>query len=182
MIRLWGQDKKMGTGAERAFQAQLLLPQQRELFDYWQSRKQGGAAPSRDDISPADIPHLLPNVSLLELLPEPDLVRFRLAGTALWDVYGREMTGHTLSSAGNWGGSHSYWQRNYRLMAESRQPAAGMLRAPSAGREHLVHFWMRLPVRGRDDAPMLLGLDICMAASRLGDDASSEESISAGVM
>ena len=158
----------MGHGAERAFRAQLFLPEQRQLFDYWQSCRAGGSMPRRDDISPADFPSLLPYVSILEVLGQPKIIRFRLAGTALWDMYGGEMTGCTLADADLWGDNHEYWQRNYSLIAEEMQPAAGMLKAPSNGREHLVQFWMRLPLAGGDDRPnMLLGLDMCVAASRL---------------
>ncbi len=172
----------MGHGAERAFRAQLFLPEQRQLFDYWLSRRGSGVMPSRDDISPAHFPSLLPYVSILELKARPDIVRFRLAGTALWDMYGGEMTGCTLADADRWGDNHEYWQRNYSLIAEEMQPAAGMLKAPSNDREHLVQFWMRLPLAGGEGRPdMLLGLDLCVAASRLksaGD--TSENAIAIG--
>ncbi len=166
----------MGHGAERAFRAQLFLPEQRQLFDYWLSRRGSGNMPSRDDISPTDFPSLLPYVSILELRERPDIIRFRLAGTALWDMYGGEMTGCTLADADRWGGNHEYWQRNYSLIAEEMQPAAGMLKAPSNDREHLVQFWIRLPLAGGEGRPdMLLGLDMCVAASRLKDSAGACE-------
>ncbi len=166
----------MGHGAERAFRAQLFLPEQRQLFDYWLTRRGSGVMPSRDDISPADFPSLLPYVSILELKARPDIVRFRLAGTALWDMYGGEMTGCTLADAERWGDNHEYWQRNYSLIVEEMQPAAGMLKAPSNEREHLVQFWMRLPLAGGEGRPdMLLGLDLCVAASRLKDAVGASE-------
>ncbi len=168
----------MGHGAERAFRAQLFLPEQRQLFDYWLSRRGNGAMPMRSDISPADFPSLLPYVSILELRARPDIIRFRLAGTALWDMYGGEMTGCTLADAGRWGDNHGYWERNYSLIAEEMQPAAGMLKAPSNDREHLVQFWIRLPLAGGDGRPdMLLGLDMCVAASRLKGASGSPDDV-----
>ena len=156
------------SGARRAFRAQLFLPEQRGLFDYWLSLHKAGALPSPGDIRPAEIAPLLPNVCLVEAREEPEVIRFRLAGTALWDIYGGEMTGRTLASAEGWGDNAEYWRRNYRLILEQGAPAAGMLRAPGSGLEHMAQFWMRLPLSSDGERPdMLLGLDMCIAASRM---------------
>ncbi len=82
----------MDRGEIRAFRAQLSLPAQVELFDYWMSLSKSGNLPAREDFSPADIPALLPNICLLDVRPAPEHFRVRLAGTALRDVYGREIT------------------------------------------------------------------------------------------
>ena len=151
----------------RAFRAQLFLEEQKRLLDYWVSRASGADLPPRSALSPADIVPLLPHVSLIEFLPRPDVIRFRLAGGALWDIYGGEITGHTLDSR-DWGETAGYWRRNYEIIAKERKPAAGMLPAPAAGKDHLVQFWLRLPMAGRAGGEMiLLGLDICIAASKL---------------
>ncbi|MDQ7010344.1 MAG: PAS domain-containing protein, partial [Mariprofundaceae bacterium] len=157
------------------------LPEQRKLYDYWCELKRDRAMPARDEISPADFPGLLPYVLLVEVRPPPELIRVRLAGTALWDIHGGEITGRTLDDS--WGGNREYWRRNYELIAESRKPAAGMLRAPRVGKDHLVLFWLRLPLAGRGpDDLVLLGLDMCITASKLSGDmlGSSEPHTLAG--
>ena len=159
----------MNRGEIRAFRAQLSLPAQVELFDYWISLSKSGALPAREDLSPADIPGLLPNICLLDVLPAPDYFRVRLAGTALRDIYGREITGETLAGSG-WEASRDYWRRSIELVTGEDKPAAGMLRAPSQGKDHLVQFWLRLPLRGpRPDGRMILGLDICQTISAVDE-------------
>ncbi len=163
------------SGARRAFRAQLFLPEQRGLFDYWLSLHKAGSLPVVRDIAPAEIAPLLPHICLLEARQDPEIIRFRLAGTALWDIYGGEMTGRTLASTEGWGDNAEYWRRNYRLILEQGAPAAGMLRAPGSGLEHMAQFWMRLPLSSTGERPdMLLGLDVCVAGSRLPEAEQAE--------
>ena len=51
-----------------------------DLYRYWDGRRNGRRMPARRDIDPADIPGLLPHVSLIH---KPDgQFRFRLVGSA----------------------------------------------------------------------------------------------------
>ena len=68
-----------------------------ELFDYWTKKRGGRAAPSRTDIEPADIRTLLPNVFICDLAADNQL-NFRLAGTALCALHGRELKGSAFAS------------------------------------------------------------------------------------
>ena len=79
-----------------AFRAQLVVPEQRQLYDYWLSCGGGKPMPCRSDINPADIPRLLPFVSLIEVAEDVKQSRVRLAGTRLRDVFDREITGLTI--------------------------------------------------------------------------------------
>jgi hypothetical protein len=63
-----------------------------ELYQYWTSKCAGRPAPSRTDIEPGDIRTLLPHVFICELGDENQLT-FRLAGTGLCNLYGRELKG-----------------------------------------------------------------------------------------
>jgi len=155
----------MTSGEIRAFRAQLSLPQQAELFDYWHSLSDSGDLPRRADFSPRDIPHLLPNICLLDMSPGPEVFRVRLAGTALREIYGREITSETLLSDG-WEASRDYWRRSIEMVIREDRPAAGMLRAPSSDKDHLVQFWLRLPMQGTAPGErIILGLDISQAVS-----------------
>lgn len=68
-----------------------------ELFDYWTSKRAGRTAPSRTDIEPADIRRLLPHVFICDLSASDEL-SFRLAGTALCALFGRELKGSSFGS------------------------------------------------------------------------------------
>jgi hypothetical protein len=63
--------------------------QSQALHAYWQTRRQGGAAPHRTDIEPQDIARMLGYIFIL-WRADPEHHIFRLAGTHLCDLYQRE--------------------------------------------------------------------------------------------
>lgn len=68
----------------------------REVRQYWLDRRGTRDMPTRGDLSPTDIVHLLPNIFLVDVLPGSSKYRYRLIGTniAMWsgdDATGREM-------------------------------------------------------------------------------------------
>jgi hypothetical protein len=67
-----------------------------DLYRYWLSKRALRRMPSRSDIDPSAIPHLLPYVGMVEKVD--DEFRYRLAGTALVQQFGRDFTGKTLGS------------------------------------------------------------------------------------
>ena len=72
-----------------------------ELYAYWARLRQGGKLPGRGDIRPDDFKRLLPTISLIDVDGEPLDFRLRLAGTGLYGVYGREITGRRLGDVYN---------------------------------------------------------------------------------
>lgn len=71
------------------------------LRAYWLSKKRDGALPHRRDIDPGEIRGLLPELALVEWLPEADGFRFRLAGTSIERRLGRPLTGRTFGQGEN---------------------------------------------------------------------------------
>lgn len=128
-----------------AFRAQLAIPEQLQLYDYWQTRANGRPMPCRADLSPADFPTLLPSISLMEVEPQSGRLRVRLAGTRLRDIYDREITGLHLDDF-DLGDKHDYWMAAYRRVIETGRPAQGVVRGPRVNKDHLVQFWLRLPL------------------------------------
>lgn len=143
-----------------AFRAQLVVPEQRQLYDYWLSRGEGKAMPSRADINPAHIPRLLPFVSLVDIDENLERSRVRLAGTRLRDVFDREITGSCLQDL-DLGAKLDYWMAAYRHTALDGKPTQGIVRGPRLNKEHLVQYWLRLPLAANDGSGvrMVLGLD-----------------------
>lgn len=76
-------------------------PKTAALYAYWRSRRpeRAGLLPSRAAIDPADIPPLLPNIFLLEVIEGPLRFRYRLVGTKLIYAGDREMTGMLMEDA-----------------------------------------------------------------------------------
>lgn len=143
-----------------AFRAQLVVPEQRQLYDYWLSRSEGGTLPARADINPSHIPRLLPFLSLIDVHESLPQSRVRLAGTRLRDVYDREITGLRIEDL-DLGQKRDYWMAAYQHTAVDGKPTQGIVRGPRVNKEHLVQYWIRLPLAAADGEgiAMVLGLD-----------------------
>ena len=72
--------------------SQILHPGSRALFSFWESTRGPESAPRRDALDLKRIAELVPNLIIIE----PDRqggFRWRLAGTAVCNIYRRELTG-----------------------------------------------------------------------------------------
>jgi hypothetical protein len=133
--------------SELAFSAQLILREQRDLYGYWRSCAGAKPVASRYDIDPVDIPRLLPGLSLIDAGEDLDILRYRLAGTRVREIYGTEITGRAVFD-GKLQHKREYWRSVYSKVIMERTPMQGAVRGPVAGREHLLLIWMRLPLSG----------------------------------
>src|SRR6185437_5858971 len=143
-----------------------------ELYAYWASLKGGARLPGRRDVEPADLKRLLPSVSLTDVLrdaPRPGLVdyRIRLAGTGLYSVYGREITGRRLAEVYS-GPAADYWRRELGRVVAERRPAVGVHNLAWRGAAHLSILWLRLPLAADGErVDMILGLDAVVGMSQM---------------
>ena len=142
-----------------------------ELFSYWASLRGGAPAPARGRLDPRDMTRLLPNVSLTEVLPGDAIdFRIRLAGTALYGVYGREITGRRLGEVYN-SAAADYWRDELGRIVRDRRPAVGVHSMAWRGASHLSLVWIRLPLSTKGaEVDMILGYDavIGMTATASG--------------
>jgi len=60
---------------------------------YWESKRGGRFAPRRADIDPTDLVDNLSRIMLADVIAEPLDFRYRLSGTAISNMHGKEMTG-----------------------------------------------------------------------------------------
>ena len=130
-----------------------------ELYAYWASLRKGSRLPGRGDIGPQDFKRLLPTVSLIDVHRDPLDFRLRLAGTGLYSVYGREITGRTLHEVYN-SKAADYWRDELTKVVQERRPTVGVHSLSWRGASHLSILWQRLPLatNGRD-VDMILGYD-----------------------
>jgi hypothetical protein len=155
-----------GSGAQ-AFRAQLVVPEQRQLYDYWQDVAGNNAIPARADINPVRLPRLLPGISLIEVHSDISQCRIRLAGTRLRDIYDREVTGMLVKDLPH-GNRAEYWQAAYRRTIELALPTQGVVRGPLVNKEHVVQYWLKLPLRlGSEGVGMVLCYDHFLPASEV---------------
>ena len=70
-------------------------PSNRELFDYWNEQRGDRLAPERADIDPAAIRKVLGDTFVLSM-DGSDSHQFRIAGTRLCALFGRELKGESF--------------------------------------------------------------------------------------
>lgn len=131
-----------------------------ELFAYWSSLRADTPVPPRQRLDPADMKRLLPTVSLIEVASGGvDDYRVRLAGTGLYNVYGREITGRRLSEIYNTAAA-DYWRHELGRVVKDRRPGVGVHNLAWRGASHLSLIWIRLPLATKgSDVDMILGYD-----------------------
>lgn len=129
----------------RAFRAQLVTQGQRDLYNYWHQCAGLRSMPSRSDLDPFSVPKLLPCIGLIDVTGGLEEARFRLAGTRLHDVYGEEITGKRIDQVFA-GSCADYWHRVHARVVDHATPLHGVVRGPAEGRDHIVLFWLRLPL------------------------------------
>jgi hypothetical protein len=74
------------------------LPEIRALYEYWDGKRHGRAMPSRAELDPVDIPSLLQYVFLIDVTRAPQVLRYRVFGTALSELFHRDLTGLEVGS------------------------------------------------------------------------------------
>ncbi|CAN5837708.1 motility/cell cycle regulatory protein MopJ [soil metagenome] len=130
-----------------------------ELYAYWAGLRSGPRLPGRGDIKPEDFKRLLPTVSLIDVRRDPMDFRLRLAGTGLYSVYGREITGRGLDDVYN-SAAADYWRVELSKIVEERRPAVGVHSLSWRGASHMSILWLRLPLATNGvDVDMILGYD-----------------------
>lgn len=92
-----------------------------ELYTYWSSLRDGNKIPLKSNFDPMKVMSILPEIAIMERVDD-DTVIYRLAGTALSERAGREMTG--INTLDNFPGeAKKYINEAYAKSAA--QPSAG---------------------------------------------------------
>ncbi|UAL12965.1 PAS domain-containing protein [Caulobacter segnis] len=135
-----------------------------EMFAYWASLRRGASLPARVDLHPSSMKRLLPTVSLIDVVNQPRDYRLRLAGTGLYGVYGREITGRMLGDVYNTAASE-YWRKELDKVVDERRPGVGVHSLAWRGAPHMSILWLRLPLATNGkDVDMILGYDAVVGA------------------
>lgn len=136
-----------------------------ELFAYWSGLRRGGALPGRRDIHPRALKRHLPTISLIDILPGD--YRVRLAGTGLYTVYGREITGRRLHDVYNTAAA-DYWRVELGKVVADGRPGVGVHNLAWRGASHLSLVWLRLPLASDGKTvDMILGYDAVVGLGQI---------------
>jgi hypothetical protein len=134
-----------------------------ELFAYWASRRDKGRLPGRTQIAPDHFKRHLPSISLIDVSRDERtgerVYRQRLAGTGLYSLYGREITGRTLEEIYSTPAA-DYWRAELDKVVELRRPGVGFHNLAWRGQSHLSILWLRLPLSTNGgEVDMIMGYD-----------------------
>lgn len=121
----------------------------RQVFDYWIHLSGERAAPQRTQIDPVALRRFLPHLFIASGNPEGE-ISFRLAGTRICDLFGREFRGSPFASM--WLGDESIAALEVvESVILDERPALLGLRA-SKGEESHAYEMLLLPVRSGEIA------------------------------
>lgn len=91
------------------------------LYDYWRQKRGTRALPARRDLDPVEIPSILPNVILLDVVSETQRMRARVVGTKVVGWYGSDYTGKYLDEI-DFGDQRDQVLSDYRACLSSAKP------------------------------------------------------------
>ena len=101
----------------------IIDPRLKTLHDYWLRKRGPRLAPTRADMKPNELKFILAQVYLLEVVGLPHRFRFRLAGTALENEYGGQLTGKFADEI-DLDGVGNLILREYESVAKEALPVA----------------------------------------------------------
>lgn len=151
----------LGTSEFDAIMASPGHGRLREFLVYWQSKQNDRRPPLRASIDPVDIPKLLPNILLIDVVGQPAYdFHYRLLGTAIVSVDGVDYKGSLLSDmVPSTEIFHHIWQHHLDAAAgivALRRDSMRWVRDNS--RDHIDYAILLLPLRrGGDEVETLIG-------------------------
>lgn len=106
------------------------MPLVRDLYDIWAAKRGGRDLPDRHDFDPADLKSLMANMMIVEPLPSPFRLRYRLVGTRVAKVSGFDFTGRHLDEVLR-PDLPEDWHAHYLLSYQRRIPVFGQIDCPT---------------------------------------------------
>ncbi len=92
------------------------------IYRYWEGKRRDRAMPARSDMEPTELGALLPYIYMVDVERAPLRFKYRLIGTAIVHLLGRDYTGRTVD-AQNYGAQHAAeLQAIFSIVIESARP------------------------------------------------------------
>lgn len=136
-----------------------LTPAQSELISHWHHCCHNGLLPTRECVDPGAIRAHLSDISIVETKADGQ-TQFRLAGSGLRQIFGREMRGRSLNELDQ--SMFEVWSLGLARALDDQLPIGGLIH-----RDHETHAWLRLPLRGGREGALVLCHDALIPNARL---------------
>jgi hypothetical protein len=139
----------------------MWCPRLHQLRDYWQQARGDRPIPQRRDIDPLKVPRLLPYLTLAEVFRDPLRFRYRLIGTQITEMAGRDATGRWLDET-LYGTNLERILWGYRTCVETREPVAIREAVQFVAKDWITIEVLMLPIGDPDGTVRMVlnGLDI----------------------
>jgi hypothetical protein len=132
-------------------QEPLISPNLRQLRDVWLGALDGRTMPSRRDFDPIKMPRLLPHIAMTDVFYEPLRFRYRLIGTAITAMTGRDATGRWLDED-LYGDRTERFLWTFKTCVETRAPVAVRQHAQFPDRDWAVVEVLLMPMGETGDS------------------------------
>jgi hypothetical protein len=129
-------------------------PSSREFFAYWDARRDGRAAPERNDMEPGPIRALLGDIFVLSYDPAGGYP-FRVAGTRVCALLGRDLKGEALADLFT-SAARPEIEDVLGVVAEEKLAAVAGVTAASRGGSRIPLELLLLPFNTRAHTPISL--------------------------
>jgi hypothetical protein len=132
-----------------------------QALEYWNRLRAGRPMPARADLSPGDIPKLLPYVILMDVLHGPLDFRYRLIGTEIDRVCRRNYKGAKMSELPDKRSPNPIWLHHQEAV-ETRAPVRRELSyvGPDGDVKRVAHCLMPFSADGARVDHILVAVDI----------------------
>jgi hypothetical protein len=151
---------------QNAFMHRSLSPISKDLFDYWSSKGGSISVPRRTEIDIiGEVPRLARNIFLAERLG-PSLYRYRVIGSAIADLAGRDPSGRIIDAALLPETFHEHIEA-LDFVVRTRQPAIVRGKPKSISDGNALVEAIGVPLRGDqgDEVAFVLGALSTLSAS-----------------
>lgn len=131
-----------------------------ELGQYWLAKRNKRGMPERQNISPADIPRILPYLALVDVFHDPVKFRYRLIGTRITATANRDATGEWLDEK-LYGGNMENMLWAFRKCVADRRPVAVREKVQFVDKDWVQVEVLLLPLGKTDERVdmVMLGVD-----------------------
>ncbi len=117
----------------------------RTIYRYWDDKRAGRLMPRRGDLDPLEIPRLLPDIGLVDVVPDDRRYVYRLIGTNEALMRGRDPTGQAVKDA-YFGTSVQSVYLNYDAVVRTRAPVIDRDPSQTSDDRFITHETIFLPL------------------------------------
>lgn len=119
----------------------------RDFYQYWLDMKGDKLIPSRADLNPTDIPHLLPYMMLIDVEYQPRRYRYRLVGTETVRAMGEDVTGKYLDERPR---IEKHVKKRSDWIVKNKRPYLYLDKLKWSGRSLLDYQTVAMPLSSND--------------------------------